>query len=447
MPAVNAQVLETDSRYLFRQPVALQWFENGRLVKCKEEERSAGPFELFLDLLYVAILANFAEALAEDISGVSLVKYLLILAPSWQVWSDLRELMNSFYNDDLLQRVLILWIMALMVVYGNNAPLVNESIGAMRATVASYMVARVSCNAAHLFYSFSSYHHRPQQRLWVALSSLSLCIYIPLYFDTVSIRSKIAVATVAIVVEQALWIFCFSPAAKKLLKAKYTTAVDIPHEVDRFAAFYIIVLGEYLYQIVVGSPAAMGLNLGLLHAVWTLIIAFCLNWMYVHKDGGLHSTHPLRYSVSTAFAWAFLHLPLCASLLASGHVAATSTAEDRFEDPERWLLCGSLGAGMFCLYALASLFECNDQPCTLILGKHSRIIMRPIVGVILVLLGLANKLDITSVLSIVMALVVFCLIWENVTSLRRDAQLWEPWENTKYPEERDHIDDLNNIII
>jgi hypothetical protein len=69
----------------------------------------------------------------------------VILAPSWHVWSDIRELMNSFYNDDLLQRRLILWPMAVLVVYGNNAPQVDEDIDAMCAAVGSYMVARVTC--------------------------------------------------------------------------------------------------------------------------------------------------------------------------------------------------------------------------------------------------------------------------------------------------------------
>jgi low temperature requirement protein LtrA len=38
---------------------------------------SPGRFELFLDLLYVAILANFAENLAEHVSGDNLVKYIV----------------------------------------------------------------------------------------------------------------------------------------------------------------------------------------------------------------------------------------------------------------------------------------------------------------------------------------------------------------------------------
>src|ERR1700755_1820837 len=135
--------------------------------------------------------------------------------------------MNSFYNDDLAQRCLILWIMAILVVFGNNATLVDEDIGAMRAAVGAYLAARLSAMLAHLVYSFSSYHHRAQQRLWVALSTIGLCIYIPLFFEGISLRSKVAVAWVAILTEEFFWYFTYSPIAKRLLKAKYTTAVDI----------------------------------------------------------------------------------------------------------------------------------------------------------------------------------------------------------------------------
>jgi len=39
------------ARYLIKRPKALQWYHHGRLVKNSEEERQAGRFELFLDLL------------------------------------------------------------------------------------------------------------------------------------------------------------------------------------------------------------------------------------------------------------------------------------------------------------------------------------------------------------------------------------------------------------
>jgi hypothetical protein len=60
--------------------------------------------------------------------------------------------------------------------------------------------------------------------------------------------------------------------------------------------------------------------------------------------------------------------------------------------------------------------------------------MRPISAIIIICLPLAHDLDITSLLSILMALIALTVIWENVTSLMRGANFWEKWENTKYPE-------------
>lgn len=65
-------------------------FEYDQLVvACDSESQysciSAGRFELFLDLLYVAILSNFADTLVEDISGAKLAKYIVsVPLRSWQ---------------------------------------------------------------------------------------------------------------------------------------------------------------------------------------------------------------------------------------------------------------------------------------------------------------------------------------------------------------------------
>lgn len=52
----------------------------------------------------------------------------------------------------------------------------------------------------------------------------------------------------------------------------------------------------------------------------------------------------------------------------------------------------------------------------------------------MILLPLAHHLGATSILSIIMALFVFCTIWETITSLRKGAYFWEKWEDTQYPE-------------
>jgi hypothetical protein len=44
--SINTPKLETTRRALFRQPVALQWLEDGQLVKRREGERQAGKQEM-----------------------------------------------------------------------------------------------------------------------------------------------------------------------------------------------------------------------------------------------------------------------------------------------------------------------------------------------------------------------------------------------------------------
>ncbi|KAK6375881.1 hypothetical protein LTS17_007703 [Exophiala oligosperma] len=422
------------SRYLIKRPKALQWFHNGTLERESEEERQAGRFELFLDLLYVALVANFTENLVEHPSGAGLVKYLLIFAPAWHVWSDLREIMNSYYTDDLVQRGVILWVMALLVLYGNNATLVAEDIGAMRTAVGAFMTARVTVASVYVISSFASFQHRAQARVMAAFILLGLLIWIPLYFESVSIRAKIAVAVVAIVYQEIAWILTFGTWMKRYLRLEYSTAVDISHEIDRLAAFYIIILGEYLYSIVVGDPAAVGLNLGLLKAVWTLIIAFCLNWLYLNGDGGVDSIHPIRRSVVTAFMFFSLHMPLAASLLVGGHVCAVSAGQEELSKGERWLLGGGLGVGMFCLWIMAVLFR-GQGSHELIMPKMLRTGMRLVVAIILVLLPLAHEdhFNPVQLLSTAMGLIVFVTIWETVGGLMKGARVYEKWDARNQP--------------
>jgi low temperature requirement protein LtrA len=328
--------------------------------------------------------------------------------------------------------------MALLVVYGNNATLVAEDIGAMRTTVAAFQAARFTVMCVYIISSFASFQHRPQARIMAGLIFISLLLWIPLYFSTVSIRAKIAVAVIAILFEEAAWIFSFGPWIKKKLALQYSTAVDIAHEIDRFAAFFIIILGEYLYSIIVGNPAAVGLNTGLLKAVWTLVIAFSLNWIYSVGDGSMDATHPIRRSTVTAFMFFSMHLPLAASLLVGGHVCAASAGVEELETGERWLLGGGLGVGMFCLWFLGILFKSKDTGC-LIMPKAIRISMRLVMAVILVLLPITSTEQLNSVqlLSVVMALFAFVVVWETVGGLQKGARVYEKWEGRNMPQGED----------
>ena len=147
---------------------------------------------------------------------------------------------------------MILWIMALLILYGNNANYVKESLSAQRATVGAYQCIRFTQLCFFLLYSVSSHHHRTQNRIYAGLTFMALLVWIPIHLESVSDGAKIAVAVVAIVCEQFAYMMGFSPIIAKMMGLEFTTAVDIGHEDDRYTAFTIIVLGEFTYSILVG---------------------------------------------------------------------------------------------------------------------------------------------------------------------------------------------------
>lgn len=145
----------------------------------------------------------------------------------------------------MLQRAAILWIMALLILYGNNANFVSESLPALRATVGAYQCIRFTQLSFFLMYSVASHHHRLQNRIYAGLTFVAMLIWIPLYFEDVSDGAKVAVAFVAIVFEQLAYVIGFGPLVTNWLKLEFTTAVDIAHEEDRYTAFTISMFCAY----------------------------------------------------------------------------------------------------------------------------------------------------------------------------------------------------------
>ena len=151
--------------------------------------------------------------------------------------------MNSYYTDDIAQRLVILWVMALLVLFANNAPRVDEAEGglsAMRTTVGAYICARFTTACVFLISSFASHHHRVQARLMFAFMLVGLLLTVPLFLESISLHAKIGVVAVIVVWQEVTWALTLSPWLKKKLHLKYSTAVDIVHEIDRMAAFFII---------------------------------------------------------------------------------------------------------------------------------------------------------------------------------------------------------------
>lgn len=378
-------------------------------------------------------MANLSDELSEHPNGVHVAKYILTFTPAWHIWVDLREIMNSYYTDDMIQRLVILWVMALLVLFANNANFVDDDIGAMRTAAGAYVAARFTTMLVFLISSFASYAHQMQARIMAGFMFIGLLITIPLFSENVSIGGKAAVVAVMIVYQEFTWSLTLSPWLKRRLKLRYSTAVDIAHEIDRMAAFFIIILGEFVYIVIVGNPAGIGITSGYGKAVCTLVIAFCLNWIYVSGDGSLEATHPIRRSAWTAFGFFLLHLPMSAAFLIAGHVSAMSVKVHEFEEGQRWLLGGGLGIGLFCLWVYGMIYKAEERH-KLMMTKNLRIGMRLVIAIILIIIPVTHEhFNALQFMILVMGLIAFLTIWETIGGMLKGATIFEPWTNDHPP--------------
>ena len=74
-------------------------------------------FELFVDLLYVGILAINGDHAGEEPTGQELLRFSITFIMSWKIWSDLALVISWFETDDIFQRVSVIFIMACLLGY------------------------------------------------------------------------------------------------------------------------------------------------------------------------------------------------------------------------------------------------------------------------------------------------------------------------------------------
>lgn len=87
---------------LWKKPVVRQYFHKGLLWRASDSTEVAS-FELFVDLLYVGILAINGDRASEDPNGTELLRFAVTFILSWKIWSDVALIISWFETDDFVQ--------------------------------------------------------------------------------------------------------------------------------------------------------------------------------------------------------------------------------------------------------------------------------------------------------------------------------------------------------
>lgn len=83
---------------LFKSPAVRQYFHKGILWRASGSEE-VQSFELFVDLLYVGIIAVIGDAASEDATGLTLLHFIITFTLSWKIWNDMVLIISWFETD------------------------------------------------------------------------------------------------------------------------------------------------------------------------------------------------------------------------------------------------------------------------------------------------------------------------------------------------------------
>lgn len=421
----------------FVRPHALNYFKDGVLYRTKGE-RTSGKTELFLDLMYVGIIANVAGEASERALWASFLQYVLFFIPYWTVWADIKDFTNYYYSEDLSQKTYILWILILLTLSVNSHTAVLEGSHGAALTVVPYILCRLSLAVSLLVYSFFIMEHRQQMRLYFVFLICTCCLWIPVIF--ISTRAKVAVSFIAIFCEQATFCIVFHPRTKRYMKLTMSTALNIEHEVERLASFVTIAIGEFLYKVVASLPLGIGFTAAFGRGCFLLITAYNLFWLYFNGGTTAKAVHPLRHSAFRAITWIYVHLPLVGAIVLAADAGGDLLLRDLVYHEESseeehslhiretedepnlralsFFFTGGIFVSLVCICVIGLLDDCKDEANTFRVPKFWRIIWRIPAGVLIVCLSLPN-LNITLLMGLVALITAVLLVYESIVSTPR----------------------------
>jgi low temperature requirement protein LtrA len=311
-----------------------RWHDPPRLRTLEDDgdERHATWLELFFDLVFVVAVAQLADGLAEDPSVEGFLIFAGLFVPVWWAWVGYTFYADRFDTDDPPHRVLMLLGMFLVAVLASVIP------EAFHGETAAFALAYAAVRAVVVALNARAWWHLPVARPL-------LNVYIPAF--TASIALFVISAAVEPPYRYWLWALALvidlgTPVRSGMrIQAAPIHPAHIP---ERVGLFTIIVFGESILAVVIGTTSvSWGVDSAAVAALG-FVIAGALWWLYFDYV----DTSVVRGTVLASQTYLYAHLPLLIGLAALGagiKLAIKATAETGLTDEVSWII--GVGVALF----------------------------------------------------------------------------------------------------
>ena len=444
----------------WRKPVVRQYFHRGLLWRASAVEEVAS-FELFVDLLYVGIIAIVGDTAAENATGYGLVRFAVTFILGWKMWSDITLTVNWFEIDDIFQRICILFDM--ICLFGYTLNIVQAFETTWIQLISFYLASRLFLAAYFMWIS----HLLPMVRGHMIWNSVMILIPSALWIASIQLEYPARLGLICPAITLDLWgtmsVMSFKryierpstkprPLVEKIAPHfDFIPATNIEHRTERTSAFVTLVFGYSVVSLLYQNTASYGINAFFGKAVLGLIQAFAFNWLYFEIDAWNLHTHAIRRHALSAVCWMASHLPFIMGYVLAGAslsrlVLATDCpnantedltemytvkAEHEVSDGLRWFYCCGLGVALLGM-SVISMTHVHKEFDGQRIRKRFRVPLRLAVAVILILLPLAKALSSLGLISTTTGLIVLTLMVEVYGSTDKNDPFWKCERACKY---------------
>jgi len=298
--------------------------------------RRASYLELFFDLVFVVAIAQLAHELVVDHSLHGFAVFAALYLPVFLAWQGFSFYADRFDTDDVVFRVVMFTAMLAIAALAIQIP--DAAHGDSTGFVLAYIVLRSLMVGLYL----RSYRHVPEARALSGRYASEYSLAIAIWAASLAFESPTRYVLWAVAIA---WELSIPTLARRLFTAIPVHASHVP---ERFALFTIIVLGETIVVVALGtagsewaltSAAVAGIGFAAAAAIW---------WVYFGGGGEV----TLRRSPAAILLFTHVHIPLLAALTAfsAGVALAIHHASDPALDTgARCALAGGTALYLACV--------------------------------------------------------------------------------------------------
>lgn len=298
--------------------------EDGERRSTDDVEKQRERLELFIDLLFVGVITNLGEHWYSQAftyqrgSSISVPEFIILFIPTWRIWSGLQQFLSSYYMDDMIQRMIILWIMCLALVWGNHAPgflpIFEGSQAHSAVAVATFIIIILSLSLTEAIYSIWI----PWMRRIILIIAIAGIPSIALWSAILALSGwpRVWVAVGALVWDYLAMILMHSPIGGRIQGRKRAKrASDPEHTRRRFEQFFVICLGEGVFLLIRGSPLGTRWDQHILVGCLGFLVYFFVHYIYFNGDQTKTYIHALHRRWYIQVVYTTVHLCVYMALI------------------------------------------------------------------------------------------------------------------------------------